>query len=293
MGDVALWSGFALAVVLAAVGGFALGRFGWPRPKPAAPVVASPQALMAELIRHAAPLDLLSGNAGEPQARCLPKSIGPDGLVCDLLDSAGSLELRPGLALTCYFAPMRRGGARVNSFQTEVVAVHSSLELPQVVLRPPLLLEAVSRRRHARKRVSDPRFVHVRLWAADAETSRLFFPEAAPDIWINAYDGQSGGENAVTDISPGGLAMEVRAVLVPPGLEPGSPVVLKCSLFQFKEKQFKPYWYAGLVRGVSAPDEKIRRIAIGFTAVGALDGKAPQGVRWTERIVNETLGGSA
>ncbi len=292
MGELALWSGVGLLVVLAALGGYALGCSGWPRPRLAAPLALSPEALMADLvadlvadlIRSAAPLDLLPGPAGEPLARCLPTSAGPAGLVCELLDSAKSLELRPGLAVTCVFAPVRQNGRRVNAFETEVVALNSALEPPQVVLRPPLELLAVPRRRHARKRVNDPRFVHVRLWAADAESSRLFFPEATPDIWINAYDGQSDGENAVTDISPGGLAMEVRAALVPPGLEPGSPVVLKCSLFQFKEKQFKPYWYAGLVRGVSAPGEKIRRIAIGFTAVGALDGSAPQGVRWTERI---------
>jgi hypothetical protein len=297
MGEVLfLWSGVALLVVLAALGGFALGRLGpfgsSPRSAPV-PVAASPEALMADLIRRAAPLDLLPGSAGEPLARCLPIRATPEGLVCELLDSAASMELRPGQAVTCFFAPVRQGVRKVNAFETGIIAHHSTLEPPQVVLRPPQELLEMPRRRHARKRVSDPSFVHVRLWAADAETSRLFFPEAAPDIWINAYDGQSGGENAVTDISPGGLAMEVRAVLVPPGLEPGSPVVLKCSLFQFKEKQFKPYWYAGLVRGVSVPDEKLRRIAIGFTAVGALDGKAPQGVRWTERIINETLGGSA
>lgn len=296
MGEVVLmWSGVALLVVLAALGGFALGRLGrsGSTQRSVAVASASPEALMADLIRRAAPLDLLPGSAGEPLARCLPKSTSPEGLVCELLDSAASMELRPGQAVTCFFAPVRQAGRKVNAFETEINAHHSALEPPQVVLRPPRELLAMPRRRHARKRVSDPRFVHVRLWAADAETSRLFFPEATPDIWINAYDGQSGGENAVTDISPGGLAMEVRAALVPPGLEPGSPVVLKCSLFQFKEKQFKPYWYAGLVRGVSTPDDKIRRIAIGFTAVGALDGKAPQGVRWTERIINETLGGSA
>jgi hypothetical protein len=248
---------------------------------------------MAALIKRAAPLDLLPGGTGEPLARCLPVSAGPEGLVCELLDSAASLELRPGRAVTAIFAPLRQGGRKVNSFATEITAQHSALEPPQVVLNPPLEFTAVPRRRHARKRVSDPRFVHVRLWAADAEASRLFFPEATPDIWINAYDGQNGGENAVTDISPGGLAMEVRAALVPQGLEPGSPVVLKCSLFQFKEKQFKPYWYAGLVRGVSAPDDKVRRIAIGFTAVGVLDAGAPQGVRWTERIIHENQGGSA
>ena len=294
MGDaMLLWSGVALLVVLAALGGFALGRTGRPARSAPVAVAASPQALMAGLIRRGATLDLLPGSSGEPLARCLPKSATPEGLVCELLDSAASMELRPGQSVTCFFAPVRQAGRKVNSFETGIIAHHSALEPPQVVLRPPQELLAVPRRRHARKRVSDPSFVHVRLWAADAETSRLFFPEATPDIWINAYDGQSGGENAVTDISPGGLAMEVRAALVPPGLEPGSPVVLKCSLFQFKEKQFKPYWYAGLVRGVSAPDDKIRRIAVGFTAVGALDGNAPQGVRWTERIINETQGGSA
>lgn len=298
MGDWVLWSGVVLLVALAALGGFVLGRSGWsPRrafvPQGNGPQAASPEALTADLIHRAAPLDLLPDNLGEPLARCLPRSVGAEGLVCELLDSAASLELRPGRAVTCLFAPVRQGARKVNAFETEIVAVHGALEPPQMVLRPPQAFTSVPRRRHARKRVSDPRFVHVRLWAADAETSRLFFPEATPDIWINAYDGQNGGQNAVTDISPGGLAMEVRAALVPPGLKPGSPVVLKCSLFQFKEKQFKPYWYAGLVRGVSAPDAKARRIAIGFTAVGVLDGTSPQGVRWTERITNETQGGSA
>jgi hypothetical protein len=293
VGDVVLWSGVLLLAALAATGGFVLGRSGWPSRRVAVAQAASPEALTTGLISRAAPLDLLPDNSSEPLARCLPRSVGPEGLVCELLESAASLELRPGRAVTCLFAPVRQAAHKVNAFETEIVALHSAFEPPQIVLRPPQEFKAVPRRRHARKRVSDPGFVHVRLWAADAETSRLFFPEATPDLWVNAYDGQNGGENAVTDISPGGLAMEVRAALTPPGLAPGSPVVLKCSLFQFKEKQFKPYWYAGLVRGVSAPGAKTRRIAIGFTAVGVLDGTSPQGVRWTERITSETRGGSA
>ncbi|MDO9631762.1 MAG: hypothetical protein Q7I92_07695, partial [Humidesulfovibrio sp.] len=188
MGDVVVWSGVALLVVLGVLGGFALGRYARsPRPAPVVPA-ATPEALMAGLIRHAAPLDLLPGPSGEPLARCLPVSAGPEGLVCELLDSSTSQELRPGRAVTAFFAPVRQGGRKVNSFETEIKAQHSALEPPQVVLRPPQELRSVPRRRHARKRVSDPRFVHVRLWTADAETSRLFFPEAAPDIWINAYD---------------------------------------------------------------------------------------------------------
>ncbi|MBU1228708.1 MAG: hypothetical protein KJ701_01930 [Proteobacteria bacterium] len=293
MGDMVAWATAAFLVVLAAVGGFLLGRSGlFPRRAQVQPE-DGPDVLLAGIISRAAPLDILSGPSGDPLARCRPEGVGPGGLVCGLMDSAASVELRPGRAVACFFAPVRQSGRKFNAFESEIVAVHGALDPPRIVLRPPLEFKDMPRRRHARKRVNDPRFVHVRLWAADAETSRLFFPEATPDIWVNAYEGNGDGESAVTDISPGGLAMEVRATLVPPGLEAGSPVVLKCSLFQFKEKQFKPYWYAGLVRGVSAPDAKVRRIAIGFTAVGALDGGALQGVRWTERIVNETQGGSA
>jgi len=291
MGDWVLWTGGLVLAAVAATGGFLLGRSGLFSRRAPVPPAGDPDDLAADLtvdlIQRAMPLDLLPDGVGEPLARCVPKSVGAEGLVCELLDSAALSELGLGRAVTCFFAPVRQAGRKVNAFESEIVAVRGALEPPQMVLRLPQEFRSVPRRRHTRKRVSDPRFVHVRLWAADAETSRLFFPEAAPDIWINAYDGQNGGENAVTDISPGGLALEVRAGLLPPGLEPGSPVVLKCSLFQFKEKQFKPYWYAGLVRGISLPDEKTRRIAIGFTAVGAPDQGAPQGVRWTERIQNE------
>lgn len=292
MGDVAAWAGVLFLAALSATGGFALGRFGFPRRRAAALVADDPEALAADLIHRAVALDLLPGGGGEPLARCLPISAGAEGLACELLDGAASAELLPGRAVTCFFAPVRRAGRKVNAFESEIVTVQGDLEPPRVVLKPPQELASVPRRRHARKRVSDPRFVRVRFWAADAGTSRLFFPEATPDIWINSYDGGDGGENAVTDISPGGLALEVRAGLVPPSLTPGSPVVLKCSLFQFKEKQFRPYWYAGLVRGLSAPDGKTRHISIGFTTVGVPDADAPQGVRWVGRVVNEIQGGS-
>jgi hypothetical protein len=298
MFDVAWWAEMTLVAVFSAAGGYALGRAGRRRiaPAPDAPV-AVPAPFLKDLAARAVPLDFSltgeGGAVGESLGRCVPRSLDPDGLVCELLDVAAPELAGPGARVTCFFAPQRLDGRKVNAFTTVIAAVDAVAEPPRMLLAPPTEVLAIVRRRHARKRVNDQRFVRVRLWLAEAGTGRTYFPEAAPDIWVNAYDGHHGEENAVTDISAGGLALEVRAGLVPRGLAVGSPVVLKCSLFQFREKQFKPYWYAGLVRGVSepqGPQGKLRRIAVGFTHVGAPDDSAPQGVAWTAREVDEIQG---
>jgi len=310
MVDAAWWTGMGLVAVFSAAAGFALGRSRRRRVMPAvdAAPLAATSAFLKDLAARAVPLDFCltappaTANAsgttsneaetvGESLGRCVPKSLGPDGLLCELLDIAAPGRAGPGARVTCFFPPQRLEGRKINAFETVIAAVDAVAEPPRMLLAAPTELQAIVRRRHARKRVSDQRFVRVRLWLADAASSATYFPDAAPDIWVNAYDGRHGEDNAVTDISAGGLALEVRAGLVPGGLEPGSPVVLKCSLFQFREKQFKPYWYAGLVRGVSAPagpEGKLRRIAVGFTHVGAADETAPQGVAWTVRVPAET-----
>lgn len=300
MGEGAWWASMALVAAVSALCGFLLGRSRRRSVAPASelPVVA-PAPLLKELIARALPLELLPGpsngqngdpsaNAGrEPLARCLPKALGPDGLSCELLDSAALGETVPGRKVTCYFAPLIHGERKLNAFETVIASVDPMAEPPSMLLAAPTQLLSMPRRRYPRKRVSDPRFVRVRLWLAQAGASPVHFPDAVPDIWINAYDGHHGEENAVTNISAGGLAVEVRAGLVPKALELGSPVVLKCSLFQFREKQFKPYWYAGLVRGVNAPGGKLMRLAVGFTHVGRPDETQPQGIAWTQRPKDE------
>lgn len=298
MGEGAWWAWLALTAAAFTALGFALGRLRWRRVAPAdTPPDSAADILgfLKTLAAAGAPLDLLpagadGGAAPEPLARCLLKAAGPEGLSCELLDSAA---LEAGSVLSCYFAPRRLGGRKVNAFAARVADIDALAEPPRLALELPGALLDLPRRRHARKRVSDQRFVRVRLWLADWKLSRLRFAEAAPDVWVNAYDGRHGGDNAVTDISAGGLALEVRAALVPAGLAPGSPVVLKCSLFQFREKQFRPYWYAGLVRGVSDRAAGMRRIAVAFTAVGRPDEAAAQGVAWEERPLNGSTGGPA
>jgi hypothetical protein len=277
----------ALTATVSGALGFALGRVRWRRVAPLGESPAELSEILAALAAESAPLDLLpagagGGGAGEPLARCLLRSAGPDGLACELLDSA-SEALPPGRELHCFFAPRRLGGRRVSAFAARVSALDALAEPPRLTLTRPESLLDLPRRRHARKRVSDQRFVRVRLWLADWTSSRSHFPEAAPDIWVNAYDARRGDDNAVTDISAGGLALTVRAALAPPGLAPGSPVVLKCSLFQFREKQFRPYWYAGLVRAVDVQARGMLRIAVAFTAVGRPAPEAPQGVIWEAR----------
>lgn len=301
MGEDAWWAWLALTAAVSAALGFALGRLSWRRVAPAADSAADVLKFLQSLATAGAPLDLLlaepsgaapaGAQAGpEPLARCLLRQAGPGGLACELLDSAA---VPVGRELSCYFAPRRLGGRKVNAFAARVSALDLLAEPPRLTLELPDALLDLPRRRHARKRVSDQRFVRVRLWLADWKASRVHFSEAAPDIWVNAYDGRHGDDNAVTDISAGGLALEVRAGLVPGGLAPGSPVVLKCSLFQFREKQFRPYWYAGLVRGISDRAGGMRRIAVAFTAVGRPDEAAAQGVAWEERPLNGSTGGPA
>jgi len=315
MMDAAWWGQMALVAAVAGAGGFVLGRAGRLRVLPAGETpVAVPAPFLRELAARAVPLDLSLAPAGgsvsgapaellgESLGRCVPLSLGPDGLLCELLDAATAEPaapelIAPGARVTCHFAPQRLDGRKVNAFTTVIAAVDAVADPPRLLLAAPSEVTAIPRRRHKRKRVSDQRFVRVRLWLAEAGASGVYFPDAPPDIWVNAYDGRHGEDNAITDISAGGLALEVRAALLPPGLASGSPVVLKCSLFQFREKQFKPYWYAGLVRGVGAvqgaggaPQGGLTRVAVGFTHVGVADLSAPQGVAWTAHGQNETQG---
>jgi len=307
MGDVAWWVSLGLVATVSAAVGFALGRVSRRRIAPAtnAPVGVAP-ALRA-LAKNGVELDVMprawldaSGASAlgedapyEPLARCIARASGPDGLICEIFASIPKLETATGAPVTCFFTPLRSGVGKLNAFETVIASVDASLEPPRLTLGPPTELLSIPRRRHPRKRVSDQRFVRVRLWLAEPEVSPLFFPDAAPDIRVNAYEGSQGEESAVTDISAGGLALEVPAGQAPKGLAIGATVVLKCSLFMFREKQFKPYWYAGVVRGfgeAQGPGGAMRRIAIGFTHVGAADDKSSQGVSWARRTVDESKG---
>lgn len=294
MDDGGVWTGAILAGVLMAVFGALWLRS---RGRAAGAGATGPGATLAGLIGESVALDLVPESGGEPLARCVPLELGPRGLACELLDCASPDAVHAGLSVMGFFAPITYDGRKVNAFHTEILSVEGTLEPPRILLSAPSQFRSVPRRRHPRKKVSDPRFVRLRLWLADIATSAQFFPEASPDLWINAYDGRHGEENAVSDISPGGLALDVRAALVPAALIPGAAVVLKCSLFQFRDKQFNPYWYAGTIRAVSATGENTRRIAVAFSHVGAPHQLAPQGLVWTPlpslAIPPETTGASS
>lgn len=296
-----LWgwlAALALTAACAAAGGYFFGRGGGRSIAPAEDAPADTLSLLQELAQASIPIDLLPRDAAEggaitatPLARCLPRIIGPGGLTCELLDSGSGEGLALGLPVTCCFAPRRVPGGSVNAFQSVLAALDPLAEPPLVVLTLPGEMLDAPRRRHPRKRVSDQRFLRLRLWLASPGQTPLYFPDAAPDIWINAYDADQGGGSSVTDISTGGVALDVRPGLAPAGLAKGSPVVLKCSLFHFKEKRFRPYWYAGAVRGLSPQADGGARIAIGFTHVGRIDPAAPQGVAWAQRPENDNQGG--
>lgn len=307
MGDLAWWASLGLVSAASAAGGYALGRLGRRSVCPARPALAAVSPALRALADGGVAIDVMprawldangaaalgEGAPYEPLARCIARTAGPDGLSCEIFASAPDMEATTGAPVTCFFTPQRLGGMQANAFETVIASVDTGQEPPRLTLGPPTELLSIPRRRHPRKRVSDQRFVRVRLWLAEAEASGIYFPDAAPHIRVNAYEGSHAEESAVTDISAGGLALEVPAAQAPATLAIGAAVVLKCSLFLFKEKQFKPYWYAGVVRGLGEAQGAhgpVRRIAIGFTHVGAADDESPQGVSWARRNVEESKG---
>lgn len=294
------WAALAGTAAVSGLAGYVLGSARRCRvavaeepPVPAAPVLralAEAQARLELAAGGADPAALAACSPGQAPAReaiaaCVVRSVGPHGLLCEPSRFADLAELAPGRVVTCFFPPRREQGRKVNAFQSAVLDVDAKAEPPSVTLALPAHVLELEERLEARKRVADPGLVRVRLWLAEADESPVHFPDAAPDLWINAYDGGAAEENAVTDISEGGLSMRLRAGMLPPGLAAGAPVVLKCSVFEFREKLFKPRWRAGVVRGVSAPAGKsaaaLVRVAVGFTLAGRLDESARQGLAWS------------
>lgn len=209
-----------------------------------------------------------------PAVRCVITRAGRKKIKCDIIERLDIIKAEEGGKITCVFAPLKAGGRKLNAFQATLVQADvSGRKTEQITLSAPLGYTFLKRRKYGRKRVMDQQFIRVKLWVADPGQSDIPFMDAAPDVGVNSYaQDQSGHDaNSVINISKGGIALRIRNQVLPPMCSVGEPVVINIFMFSFKDKAFRPYWYAGEVRSMEEDVEEYTRLGISFTGSGWLD----------------------
>ncbi|WP_018125564.1 PilZ domain-containing protein [Desulfovibrio oxyclinae] len=218
----------------------------------------------SRLSSKGAVLDMLDAAGRDVAVRCVITRAGRRKLQCDIVESSGSTP-QEGEAATLLFAPATAGGSKTNSFSATV----SKSDSDRLVLEAPHSFGYVKRREHVRKRVMDQQFIRVRLWVSSRD-SDFPFQDAQPDVGVNSYAQDDSGHeaNTVINISNGGMALSVRNQNLPPTCISGVPVVMNIFLFNFREKEFIPYWCSGEIRSMEGGDNGYTRIGIAFNGSG-------------------------
>ncbi len=209
-----------------------------------------------------------------PSVRCVITRAGRRKMKCDIVERLDTIKASEGDEVTFVFPPLLAAGRKVNAFRATLMESDiSGRRTDQLTLSAPLEYTLLKRRKHGRKKVVDQQFIRVKVWMADSRTSAIQFQDAVPDIGVNSYaQDQSGHDtNSVINISKGGIALQVRNQVLPSMCVVAAPVVISIFMFNFKEKVFRPYWYAGEVRSMEERDEGYTRLGISFNDAGRMD----------------------
>lgn len=226
----------------------------------------------------------LCGKDNTPAVRCVITRANRNKLKCDIVERLDVIKAKEGESVTVMFAPLRTTGKKVNAFKTVLMESDvSGRKTDQLTLSAPVSYAFLKRRQHGRKRVVDQQFIRVKVWMADPGKSSIQFQDAAPDIGVNSYaQDQSGHDaNSVINISKGGIALQVRNQVLPPMCAVGAPVAINIFMFNFKEKIFRPYWYAGEVRSMEEKGDGYTRLGLSFTNSGQMDDETGS-IRWEQ-----------
>ena len=227
------------------------------------------------LQQKGAVVDVLAGPDDESVVvRCVITGVKSNKIQCEIIERLDVIKTRPGNDLVCVFAPMKTRDGRINSFTATLTeSDRDGRKADRLVLAGPNDYTLIPRRKHQRKRVADQQFIRVKLWTASPRTTELSFEDAAPQIGVNSFasDGPDQSANAVINISGGGLGLSVLNRLIPETCTVSTPVVINLFMFNFREKTFKPYWYAGEVRTLEEGRPGFTRMGIEFTATANAD----------------------
>jgi hypothetical protein len=220
-------------------------------------------------------VDILAGPDDESvAARGVITSVKSNRIRCEIIERLDTIKTRPGNDLVCVFAPMKTRNGRVNSFTATLLEPNrGNRRTDRLILAGPTDYALIPRRKHQRKRVADQQFIRVKLWAASPGTSELAFEDATPQIGVNTFaaNGHDQSVNAVINISDGGLGLSVLSRLIPETCTVSTPVVVNLFMFNFQEKTFRPYWYAGEIRSLEDGRPGFTRMGIEFTAAAEAD----------------------
>jgi hypothetical protein len=220
-------------------------------------------------------LDVLAGPDDESVVvRCVITAMKSNKIHCEIIERLDVIRTRPGNDLVCVFAPMKTRDGRINSFTATLTeSDREGRKTDRLVLAGPNDYALIPRRKHQRKRVADQQFIRVKLWTASPKDTEMAFEDAAPQIGVNSFasDKPEQSANAVINISDGGLGLSVLNRLIPETCTVSTPVVINLFMFNFREKTFKPYWYAGEVRSLEEGRPGFTRMGIEFTATARPD----------------------
>jgi hypothetical protein len=220
-------------------------------------------------------VDLLTGPENDRLvARFVITNVKPGRIKCEIIERLDVIRTDKGKDVACVFAPLKTRDGKINTFTATMVETDRNGRNPdRIILSTPVDYALITRRKHIRKRVADQQFIRVKLWIANPSSNDISFEDAAPQIGVNAFtlDGPDQGANGVINISGGGIGLSVLNRLLPETCAPGEQVVLNLFMFNFKEKTFKPYWYAGVIRSTEEGRPGFTRMGIEFTDVGQAD----------------------
>nr|WP_321257601.1 hypothetical protein [uncultured Pseudodesulfovibrio sp.] len=239
-----------------------------------------------KLQEKGAVVDIMAGPEDETVTlRCVFTSIKSNKITCEIIERLEPLKTGKNRQLMCVFAPTKYQDSKVNSFASTLLKLgHSNRTANLMVLSAPTEYTLIPRRKHARKKVADQQFIRVKLWLEDHIFSDTSYQDATPHIGVNSFssDSPEQSSNGVVNISNGGIGLSILDSLVPETCGPDSPVVINLFMFNFREKAFKPYWYAGAIRSLEESRPGFIRMGIEFTSTATPDSSTGR-LNWSDR----------
>lgn len=208
-----------------------------------------------------------------------------DSIKLEIIEDTGISKFTPSSDLVFMFPPEKMGATKVNALTTSIITLECNEDgCGRMTVNPPSAFSLVKRRRHKRKRVIDQQFIRVKLWRGTTDTDETSFADAAPDLAVNSYDPRSTGheDNQVINISNGGIGVSAHQGLVNSKFNINDDVLINIFMFNFRQKVFKPYWYAGKIRTIEDMDGTSYRLGLEFTMSGKIRDENEQYIDWAE-----------